>query len=96
MKININDLKKISELLLDYIKKNNSDYVEIKHDYYWFLDKEELYNPYDKPNQSELTLGQLSTDWENLEKILRSEDDPVGYALVWLSSILRYLGDEIP
>jgi phosphorylcholine metabolism protein LicD len=96
MRVNISELKAISELLLDYIQMTEAEDIDITHDYYWFISQEKIYNPYSIPDSSDLSLGQLSEDYTNLKKILHNQDDPVSYALVWLSSLLRCLGESYP
>ncbi|MCP4347870.1 MAG: hypothetical protein GY795_20395 [Desulfobacterales bacterium] len=59
------------------------------------LIKPKCYDPCNEPNPSDCTLGQLSDDWSNLQKILNSENEPTGYALVWLASIMRTVGEEV-
>jgi hypothetical protein len=48
---------------------------------------------YEEP--SELTVGQLSEDWKELQQISSGQKLPIAYALVWLSSVLRFVGSKI-
>ncbi len=43
---------------------------------------------------SEFDIGQLYEDYHFLEGILLNNDEPIGYSLVWLSSILKYIGEN--
>ena len=52
-----------------------------------------LYDPIKDP--SNFSLGQLSEDGQRLSQILAGETPPIGYALVWLGSILRAAGQTI-
>jgi hypothetical protein len=54
--------------------------------------REALYDPYTQPES--LSLGQLSDDWEDLLKIDSENMPAVGYAAVWLASILRAVGES--
>jgi len=96
MRVRISELKRLSEILLNHIRESGCEFVDIPNDFYWFIDKAKVYDPYKEPNPSDFTLGQLSDDWNNLLKILNNENEPIGYALVWLSSIMRNVGEEVP
>jgi hypothetical protein len=39
-------------------------------------------------------MGQLTDDWNEVQRIVRGERDAIGYGLVWLSTILRRLGES--
>jgi hypothetical protein len=39
-------------------------------------------------------MGQLSDDWNELTKIASGKSPPLAYALVWLSSLLRFIGTK--
>jgi hypothetical protein len=67
--------------------------VELPSDYYWDIPEGEKYNPYQKP--SDLTLGQLTDDWSELNKVLEGSAEPISYHFVWLAAILRAIGEAI-
>ncbi|MCK4764119.1 MAG: hypothetical protein KAW12_18110 [Candidatus Aminicenantes bacterium] len=92
MKIKVSDLKKLSSIVLKHLEKNGEKEIELSSDYYWYIPKEQLYDLDNDPD--ELLMGQLYDDWENLNMILKREDEPLGYALVWLSSIFRFIGEK--
>lgn len=94
MKIHVADLRNLANLLCDYIDESGYEFIEIPNDLYWFIDKNEIYDPYNEP--SNCTLGKLSEDWNNLLTILKKESDPIGYAMIWFASVLRSIGEEIP
>jgi uncharacterized membrane protein len=96
MKIYISDLKKISNLLINHLNDLEIKSIEISKDFYWVIDKTKVYDPYKEPTLEGCSLGQLTDDWEKLQKILNKENEPISYALVWLASILRIIGEEIP
>ena len=93
MKINVEDLRSVSNILLDHIKENGYEVIEIQEDYYWNIPKQEKYNNFEDP--SNLDIGQLSDDWNELQKLLSSQKDPLAYHLVWLAAILRVIGENI-
>jgi hypothetical protein len=40
-------------------------------------------------------MGQLSDDWNEVAKIASGQRPPIAYALVWLSSLLRFIGSKL-
>jgi hypothetical protein len=93
MQVNINEIQKITFFLLSKIKESNGNEVEINNDFYWDIDDNELYNPYEEPK--DITLGQLSHDMEELQR-LNESDDAIIYDLKRLSEILRAISIEYP
>ena len=94
MVVGVTQLAAISSKLLRYLEEQGVTSVELDKDYYWFLEKEEAYRPEVTPANP--SLGQLTDDWRELEMISTGERPPVAYALVWLASILRAVGEEVP
>jgi len=92
MKVKLTDVKAITDRLFEHLANTGQEEFEITDDYYWEISKDQLYDPSSDP--TDLAFGQLSHDWERLQAILKEEDPPVGYACVWLSSILRSLGEK--
>jgi hypothetical protein len=93
MKINIDNIQKIASLLLERLKESKGSEIEIKNDYYWDISEDELYSPYEEPKN--ITLGQLSDDLEEVQRLNKS-DDAVIYDLKRLSQILKVLSIENP
>ena len=93
MHVDTHNLKKISEILLDHIERSSGPQIEFaqEQDYYWHIPPEN-WHAIEPP--AELTLGQLSDDWQQLQHILSGDSPPIGYALVWLASILRAVGES--
>ena len=92
MSINLNELRAVSNLLFDHLLERGIVEVELSEDYYWSIPDTSLYCVYREPK--DLTIGQLSADLESLAKIRSGEQAPIGYAFVWLSSVLRFLGTK--
>ncbi|NGX30565.1 MAG: hypothetical protein KR126chlam4_01405 [Candidatus Anoxychlamydiales bacterium] len=93
MKIDINELEKITKKLFSHLKKEGISNFIIDKDFYWNIAEKERYNPYQNP--SNFNLGQLFDDWDNLLKINKNKSEPISYAFVWLSSILKWMGENI-
>ncbi len=92
MDIALSELKAIFLKEVDHLEKLGYDKINIPIDYYWNIPQEERYDPYKKPEN--LDIGQISDDWQGLQKILRGDRDPVTYDLVWLSTILLAIGEH--
>jgi len=93
MKINIDEIQKITSLLLSKLKESKGNEIEINNDYYWDISSDELYNPYEEPKN--ITLGQLSDDLEEVQRLAKS-DDAIVYDLKRLGIILKALSIENP
>jgi|GEM_PF-801071 hypothetical protein len=91
MQISLDQLKAACDRVLTAVQKYGVSVVDVPEDYYWFIAREKVYDPYDEP--AEFTIGQLSDDWAEVSRIAAGETDAVPYALVWLSSVLRAAGD---
>lgn len=92
MKIKIEELELITKKLFQHLRNQKILELDINEDFYWNIDFNERYNPYQKP--SNLDLGQLEDDWNELCKIINSDSEPISFAFVWLSSILRIIGEK--
>lgn len=86
MTIELDELKAIFERLIA-----TRDKFEISKDHYWEIWEDELYNVYKKPEN--LTIGQLTDDWNELQRINDSEE-PVSYDLVRFARIMRAIGQS--
>ena len=91
MQISIEKLKALADLLLSHVEESGSKTIEIGDDYYWDVPESARYNPSDKP--IDLTIGQLSDDVSELRRMLAGDTPVLGYGLVWLSAVLRRVGE---
>lgn len=92
MQIATSELRQAVTRLLDHLDCAGQAVLTLDKDYYWSVPPDQRYDPHKRP--TELTLGQLSDDWSELKKIITGQSEPIGYALVWLSAILRAIGEE--
>jgi hypothetical protein len=94
MQITITELQLIWEKVITHMRESGHDTVEIENDFYWDISEEQRYYVYDQP--TDFVMGQLSDDWEELLKVLETQDDTsLTYNLVWLASILRAIGEKV-
>lgn len=91
MKVKLNDLLIVTKKIISHLEENGINEIELDKDFYWSIPKEELYEV--NKNPVDLDIGQLYDDMEFLDNILKDKNDPIGFALVWLSSIFRYIGE---
>lgn len=92
MRVTTAELRKALERVLEHLEENGCSEQAFDEDYYWWVPTESAYDAYEQPSQ--LTLGQLSDDWDRAKAIADGRAEPLGYALVWLSTILRYIGEK--
>lgn len=92
MTMKLADLQKATEVILKNLTEQGFDEVEISEDYYWVIDEKELYDPYKEPKS--FTFGQLSSDFEDIQRIASGATPPIGYSLVWLSSLFKFIGEK--
>lgn len=93
MKVSVAELREAANLLFDHLERSGHAEIEVDADYYWSVPTEQLYSSYTEPTG--LTLGQLSDDQRELTRIRIGAQPPLAYALVWLSSLLRFVGARI-
>lgn len=80
------------EKILQHMKECGIRSVVIDSDFYWFIPPDERYDKYDKPKI--FTIGQLTSDWDDLKKIATGSRQPVGLALKWLGEVLIPVGER--
>ena len=85
MRININKIQDITNIILDSLKKKYENGLELKVDYYWNIEDNEKYNVYKNP--SELTIGQISEDYDFLISDIKKKNISY-YDLKYISHIL--------
>jgi hypothetical protein len=93
MQIEIAKLNSVTNLLFDHLKELGIDTIEIDNDFYWNIPKSQLYDPYNEPK--ELDLGQLSDDWNDLQKVISGNMDVVSYNFIDLAAILKAIGEKV-
>jgi hypothetical protein len=92
LRVELELLERLCRRIITTMSQAGITYVDLDRDYYWNIPTEEVYDPYNDPNQ--LDIGQLSDDWAELLAILNEEREPLPYALVWLATIMRAVGES--
>ena len=93
MKVTLESLRRISIALFDQLEARGYRAIEVPHDYYWDIDRAQRHNLDTEPEN--LTVGQLTEDWFNLEEMLRDESLCAAYGLTWLAAVLREVGEIV-
>ena len=93
--IDIPRLKVITIALLDHLTEIEGDTVDLSGDYYWRITDDVWQDVLQDPEPDSFVIGQLSDDWDTLKKMTADEDDILTYGLVWLSAILRAIGESV-
>jgi hypothetical protein len=91
--IRFSQLRKAFELVADYLAETEGTALPLSHDYFWAIPAEELYDVYNRP--ASLTIGQLSESWQHIEDLLDGKTDILGYDLIYLSDVLRAIGQDV-
>lgn len=92
MNVNIDELEEIVSLLLKKLKHSKGKEIELNNDYYWEISNDEVYNPYEEPKN--ISLGQLSEDINELNRLVNKDDDAIPYDLSRIGNILKALSNE--
>lgn len=95
MNIRLSELRRAANALFDHLEQTGRTEFEVSEDFYWNIPEKHLYSVYTPPPESELTVGQLSDDWNEVMKIASGQRPPMAYGLVWLSSLLRIVGTKL-
>jgi len=93
MIVRVSELAKISEKLIEHLRDVTGETIDISVDYYWHIPKAEKYDQYEQPSQ--LNIGQISDDWNELQKLLYDDTKPLSHYLIWLAAVERAIGEQI-
>jgi hypothetical protein len=92
MRVTTDELRAAANALLQHLDDTGYGVVDLDADYYWSVAPDQRYNVYEEP--VDLSVGQLSDDLAEVRAIGTGEKEPIGYGLVWLSSVLRAVGER--
>ncbi|MFZ6028555.1 MAG: hypothetical protein ACOYYS_12635 [Chloroflexota bacterium] len=93
MRIDVKELQAITNILYDHLESLEIRHVDISDDYYWNINGKKIYDPYQSPTN--LDMGQLTDNWQELQKLLKGEREPIAYEFVWLAALLRAIGEKV-
>ena len=93
MRITLESLRRVSTALFDQLESRGYQAIDVPQDYYWEVDRAQRHNLDAEPEN--LSVGQLSEDWFNLQEMLRDESLCAAYGLTWLAALLREIGEQV-
>lgn len=93
MTVSVALLRRVTTALFDHLERSGQNEIIMDKDFYWNIPDGSLYDPYQEPTK--LTLGQLSDDLREIERLDAGESAPISYALVWVAALLRYVGSRV-
>ena len=93
MQITLETLRRASTALFDQLEAHGHHAIDVRHDYYWDVDRVQRHNLDAEPDN--LAMGQLSEDWFNLQEMVRDDSLCAAYGLTWLASVLREVGESL-
>jgi hypothetical protein len=93
MEVEISQIREVTDKLLLHIMNMGIEKIDLSADYYWNIPRESLYDNYEKPDS--FSMGQLSEDLYFVQQIHQGIRPPLAYGLVWIASLLRFIGEEV-
>lgn len=92
IRITVDELKQIFELLLQRINNDKIEFVEVETDLYWLITSDEWSNFNSSP---EAVVGSLKDDWNSLQEILENKQIVTYLDYERFASILRVMSETI-
>jgi hypothetical protein len=93
LSVSIRRLHEAFERAIDYLAEQEGSAIPLSHDYFWSIPADELYDVYSRP--ATITIGQVSESWQHIEDLLDGKTDFLNYHLIWLSDVLRAIGQDV-
>jgi hypothetical protein len=91
MEISLERLRAVANALFSHLETNGVTAVTISEDYYWDVPALARHDRYEEPRGH--TVGQLSDDVAELDRMIDGARPMVGYGLVWLAAVLCRVGE---
>jgi hypothetical protein len=94
--VNIGELRRIVNDLLDHVESVNGPELRLDQDYYWDLNSEAMYDVTKKVSNVDL-VGSLGDSWEFLLNMQRDDikQDGPSLMLIHAAPLLRYIGEKV-
>lgn len=89
----LEELRDITNLLLQHLHDRGVRSVQFREDYYWTIPREQRLDMSREPTT--FVIGQLSDDLQELDRVRTRDRDILAQHLVWLASILQELGETV-
>jgi NADPH-dependent 7-cyano-7-deazaguanine reductase QueF-like protein len=92
IRIPVDELKQMFELLLQRINDDKIEFVDVETDFYWLITSDEWTNFNSSP---EAAVGSLVDDWDSLQEVLESKSIVTYLDYERFASILRAMSETI-
>lgn len=92
IRITVDELKQIFELLFQRIKDDKIEFVDVETDFYWLVTSDEWSN-FD--SSLKVAVGSLMDDWDSLQEILQNKRIGTYLDYERFASILRVISETI-
>lgn len=93
MKVNMDQLKSMLDILVDKAKNAGIDEIEIDRDNYWLVAAEDRENF--QTDAPEICVGSLDDDMQSLQRVLDGTNIPTVPDFERLANLLIAVGEEI-
>jgi len=93
LEVPVETLRHAAEVLLHHLESVAGSTIRLDTDYFWAVPREQRNDPCSRP--SELTIGQLTESLDNVERMVSDPDATLSCGLVWLSDVLRAVGEKV-
>jgi hypothetical protein len=95
LSVSVTDLRRALDRVLGEVSQRHGDVITLSVDHYWTLPPGSAYDLTGVPGSSQLTVGQLSDDVEELTGMLDAERDVIPWHdLAHLVAILGRIADQ--
>jgi hypothetical protein len=91
MEVSVDRLRAVSDALFAHLERNGIKSVAIADDFYWNVPEDIRYDHYQEPARH--SIGQLSDDLRELNRMADGTRPMIAYGLVWLAAVLRRIGE---
>lgn len=88
--LSLEELTLVINRVVDGLRQSGVTEIELKNDYFWAVPDDQIYQVESAPH--DLTIGQVTESWQWLLDLLKKNDQPIDYSLVWLSDVFKAIG----
>lgn len=92
MRISVEEIEQVFHRLIEKIKEDKIQFLDIETDYYWIITSADWDNFASEPT---IAVGSLIDDWDSLQKVLRDECITTYLDYERFASILRAISETI-
>ncbi len=91
--VSIEIVRRACSLLLDHLEEVAGREITLEHDSFWAIDTVQSYDVLKTPEA--FTIGQLSESVDQIKSIVADPSNIVSYGLVWMSDVMKAVGQAV-